>query len=280
MGSNDSYHEDYQVIVKKVKISEHKYVCRCCNNIVVAKGNRLPIRKGIPLPGLLTQVILDKFSNAVPCYRQSQNYSFSKIIYSRQLICDWLMKAADLVSPLLTLIFKEIQSSNYVAVDETPVTLLNIAGKASSGKGYVCVLKQQGNKFNLVYCWVIRSRKQQIISNKLANFNGYLQTDGLNFYFDIKNKVGIIAVCCWAHVRRKFVNIVKLIDDNPNGVAFIVVEKIKQLYAIEEAGKNMLLEDLLQLRQEQAVPILNELKTYLTAFLSPADYTTKNNYFS
>lgn len=263
MGSNDSYHDDYKVIVKKIKISENKYVCRCCNNIVVAKGSKLPIRKGLPLPGLLTQTILDKFSNAVPCYRQSKNYRFSEISYSKQLICDWFMKSADLVSPLLSLIFNKIENSRYIAGDETPITLLNIEGKKSSGKAYVCILKQHGNKFNFVYCWVIKSRKQQIISNKLANFKGYLQTDGLNFYFDIQDQAGVVAVCCWAHVRRKFVSIVKLSDNNPNGVAFIVVEKITKLYEIERIGKNLSLEELLQLRQEKAVPILNELKIYL-----------------
>ena len=66
VGSNDSRHEDYQIVFKKVKIEQAKYACRCCNKIVVAKGSKLPIDKGLPLSGLLAQTILDKFSSAIP----------------------------------------------------------------------------------------------------------------------------------------------------------------------------------------------------------------------
>jgi transposase len=137
VGSNGSHHEDYQIVFKKVKIEQAKYACRCCNKIIVARGSKLPIDKGLPLPGLLAQAVLDKFSSAIPMYRQAQNYGYTGINYSRQQLSNWLSRAADFIEPLYNLIFKEITNSHYLMTDETPVTLLNINGKAPGSKGYM-----------------------------------------------------------------------------------------------------------------------------------------------
>lgn len=264
MGSNDSYHEDYKVVIQKVKISQAKYVCRCCNIITVANGSRLPIRKGTPMPGFLAQIILDKFSAGLPCYRQAQNYGYSDHNYTRQMLCNLGMQAADLLTPLLDLMLLKMLETKYLASDETGLVLLNLEGKKSGGKAYICVLKQAGQKFNFVYCWVIKSRKQGIINDKLKNFKGYLQSDGLNFYFKLKNLSGIKLVNCWAHARRKFIAIIKL-SNMQEGVAYNIVEKIDALYRIEKQAKLLGLDRdvLLELRKKESVPILNELKSSL-----------------
>ena len=263
MGCNNSYHEDYQVIIQKVKISQAKYVCRDCDIIVVANGNRLPIRKGLPMPRLLAQVVLDKFSNGLPCYRQAQNYGYAHHRYTRQMFNNWIMQAAELASPLLNLMLFKMLQSNYLASDETGIVLLNFEGKKPGSKGYMCVLKQHGENFNFVYCWVIRSRKQGVINDKLKHFKGYLQSDGLNFYFKLKNMEGITLTNCWAHARRKFIEIIKLSNTTPEGVASNIVEKIDLLYDIERKTKNLSLAEILKLRKERSVPILAELKIYL-----------------
>jgi transposase len=108
MGSNDSYHEDYKVVIKKIKICKAKYICRDCDVITVANGCILPIRKGLPMPGFLAQVILDKFSNGMPLYRQAQNYGYSSYNYTRQMFNNWVMQAAALLMPLLQLILKKM----------------------------------------------------------------------------------------------------------------------------------------------------------------------------
>ena len=171
----------------------------------------------------------------------------------------WFSRAADLVEPLVNVMFKKILASDYIMVDETTLTLLNMNDKPSGGKGHVCVIKQGGNKFNYVYCWAIDSRKQEVISKKLSNFKGYLQTDGLNFYFLVQTAEGVIALGCWAHVRRKFVEIVNL-SGKEEGIAFEVVLRIRELYAIESRGASLSAKELLEIRKEKALPILNELK--------------------
>lgn len=264
IGSNDSYHEDYKIIIKKVKISQAKYVCRDCNIIKVANGSRLPIRKGTPMPAFLAQVVLDKFSNGLPCYRQAQNYGYAAHNYTRQMFNNWIMQAADLVVPILDVMLLKMLQSKYLAADETGLVILNLEGKNSGGKGYMCVLKQAGEKFNFVYCWVIRSRKQDVINGKLKDFKGYLQTDGLNFYFKLKDILGIKLVNCWAHARRKFIAVIKL-SNKDEGVAFNIVEKIDALYRIERNAKqhNLSANKIFKLRQEGSVAILTELKAYL-----------------
>jgi len=264
VGNNDSHHEDYQIVFKKVKIEQAKYACRCCNKIVVAKGSKLPIDKGLPLPGLLTQTILDKFSSAIPMYRQAQNYGYMGINYSRQQISNWYSRAADLIEPLYNLIFEKIINSNYLMADETTITLLNIKDKEPGSKGYISIIKQGGKGiFNFVYCWVIESRSQEVIDKKLTKFKGNLQVDGLNFYFKILGKAGVIYVACWSHVRRKFTDIIKL-SGKLEGVAFEIVQKIDKLYNIEHRGSKVSKEELLKLRKKEATPILNELKEYLS----------------
>ena len=268
VNSSNSHHEDYQLVFKKVRIEQAKYACRCCNKIITARGSKPPIDKGVPLPGLLTQTILDKFSSAIPMYRQAQNYGYMGIDYSRQQLSNWFSRAADLIEPLYNLIFKEIIGSNYLMPDETTITLLNIKDKDPGSKGHISVIKQGGKGvFNFVYCWAITRRSQGVIENKLTKFKGNLQVDGLNFYFKILEREGITYVACWSHVRRKFTDIIKL-SGKLEGVAFDVVQKIDRLYDIEHRGAKLSKEDLLKLREKEAVPILNELKEYLTNIVS------------
>lgn len=265
IGSNDSYHEDYEVIIRKVKISKAKYICRDCNIIKVATGHRLAIRKGLPMPGFLAQIILDKFSNGLPFYRQAQMYGYFGHTYTRQMLNNWTAIASELLMPLYNLILLKMLQTKYLASDETNLTLLHAPNKETSGIAYVCVLKQFGEKFNFVYCWAINSRKQEEINNVLENFAGYLQTDGLNFYSKLEKIAGIILVKCWAHTRRKFVEVVNLSKNNKDGVAFHVVEKIDLLYKVEKQIKNdnLNIDEAFRLRQEKSKPILLELKKYL-----------------
>lgn len=264
-----SHHEDYQIVVKKVRICQATYACRCCNKIIVARGSKLPIDKGLPLAGLLAQTVLDKFSSAIPMYRQAQNYTYMGISYSRQQISNWFSRAADLIEPLYNLIFQNVINSSYLMADETPITLLNMEGKEGGSKGYISVIKQGGKGvFNFVYCWVIGSRAGKVIEEKLAKFQGNLQVDGLNFYFKILGQAGVKYVACWSHVRRKFTDIIKL-SGKLEGVAFEVVQRIDKLYNIEHRGVGLSKEELLKLRKKEAVGIIKELKKYLTNIITP-----------
>jgi len=263
LSSNDSEHAEYEVILKKVRISREKYVCRECNKIKVAQGSRLPIPKGLPLVGLLTKVILDKFGNGMPFYRQAQNWQYQNVGYSRQQLNGWFARAADLIQPLTSLMYSEMLKSDYLMCDETELLLLN-KEDGKDGKVHMCVMKEGGKAFNFVYCWPIKSRTQEEISNKLKDFRGYLQTDGLNFYFEVQVRDGIIKVNCWAHVRRKFVEIVQLAGDEAiGGLSFEVVKMIDELYRIEREGKELTGKELLRLRNKESRKILQKIKRYL-----------------
>ena len=99
----------------------------------------------------------------------------------------------------------------------------------------------------------------------LKDFKGYLQTDGLNFYSKLEKVAEIILVKCWAHTRRKFVEVVNLSNGNQAGVAFHVVEQIDLLYEVEKQIKNnkYSIDEAYKLRQEKSRPILCELEKYL-----------------
>jgi transposase len=188
--------------------------------------------------------------------------------YSRQMLCQWYARAAYLIAPLVELMFEKILQSDYVMADETTLPMLKIADKESGSNGYMCVIKQGGPGFNLVYCFATSNRKQETISNKLSKFKGHLQTDGLNFYFKLQKQTGVSAVGCWSHARRKFVHIVQL-SGKMEGAAFEVIQKIKKLYVIEKKGKALSAAALYKLRQTKAVPILKELHDYLKQINAP-----------
>lgn len=261
LSSNNSHHTEYEVILKKVKIVQEKYVCSSCSLIKVATGSKLPIPKGLPLAGMLTKVILDKFGNAMPFYRQAQNFNYSGQDYNRQLLNSWFARGANLIEPVVKLLYSEMLKSDYLMCDETGLLLLHKENN-KEGKVHLCVLKEGGKKFNFVYCWPIMSRTQEEINTKLKDFSGHFQTDGLNFYFEVHEKDGIIAVNCWAHVRRKFVDIA-LLAKNKGGIALKVVKLIDKLYKIEQKGKKLNPEKLLKLRKNKSTPILKQLKDYL-----------------
>jgi transposase len=263
LSSNTSEHVEYEVILKKVKISQEKYVCGQCNKIQVAQGSKLPIPKGLPLAGLLTKVILDKFGNGMPFYRQAQNWQYQKVGYSRQQLNGWFARAADLIQPITSLMYREILRTDYLMCDETELLLLN-KEDGKDGKAHMCVMKEGGKAFNFVYCWPIKSRTQEEISNKLKDFRGYLQTDGLNFYYEVQVREGIIKVNCWAHVRRKFVEIAQLAGNESGvGLAFEVVKMIGDLYRIEREGEKLTREKLLRLRNRESKKVLQKIQKYL-----------------
>lgn len=263
LSSNDSHHVEYQFALKKIKIRQEKYVCGSCNKIKVAQGSKLPIPKGLPLAGLLTKVILDKFGNGMPFYRQAQNWQYQNVSYSRQQLNGWFARAADLIRPLTSIMYSEMMKVDYLMCDETGLLLLN-KEDGKDGKVHMCVMKEGGKAFNFVYCWPIKSRTQEEISKKLKDFRGYLQTDGLNFYFEVQVREGIIKVNCWAHVRRKFVEIAQLAGDKAvGGLAFEVVKMIDELYRIEREGKALTGKELLGKRNKESKKILQKIKKYL-----------------
>ncbi len=259
--------EQLEFVPAQVKVLEHvryKYGCRRCEEgVKTAALPPRPVPKSIATPGLLAHVLISKFNDHVPLYRQEPILQRYQITIARSTLCHWALSCGELFQPLIDLVKREIVIKNYLCVDETPVQVLEEDGKVTKSKSYMWVYLTGLPGHRLILYDYQPTRSSTAVNAMLNDFQGYLQTDGYAGYHDLQAKKCIIAVGCWAHVRRKFMDIVKV--NKTEGKAWEAIKAIKQLYAIEkEARENQLSSDKIKvLRQEKAKPIIDAFKNWL-----------------
>lgn len=266
IGEETSEQLDY--IPAQVKVIQHvrnKYACKCCENMVkTAPPPALPIPKSIASPGLLTQVIVSKYDDHLPLYRQAEMWQRLGIDLSRANLSNWMIQVGELLSPLVCLLKQEIVRDAYVRADETPTQVLKQAQPNTSDRAYMWVY-MAGRKVNpsIVYEYQ-PSRKGEHAKAFLTGFQGYLQTDGYKGYTCVTEQPGITAVGCWAHARRKFHEVALLAPKTP-GKASEALLTIKKLYQLEQHARDQELPPgkIKELRQEKAKPILDQFKSWL-----------------
>ena len=175
------------------------------------------------------------------------------------------MGCGALLNPLVALMKQDIVTSGSVQADETGVQVLNEKGRKNTSKSLMWVFKTAGDKNSKILYHYSPSRSADVISSTLEDFEGYLQSDGYTAYTKFaKTKPGkITTLGCWAHARRKFVEITKVAPKK--GIAFGALKAISELYKIERQGKEegLSFEKIQEQRQEKSKPILEELKKFL-----------------
>jgi transposase len=208
--------------------------------IVIAPLPARLIEKGLPGAGLLTQVILSKYEDHLPLYRQAQIYRQRHgVELSRQTLCGWVAAGADWLSPIYREMKAGLLAQNYLQVDETPIRYLDPDIKGKSQPGWLWTYSHpQGD---VIFEWNI-SRSREGPRQFLKDFKGKLQTDGYGVYASLARERNgeLILVGCMAHVRRAFHEAL------PEGrLAAWIVGQIGSLYGVEK-----------QLRQQKAGPQL------------------------
>jgi len=257
--------EQLEYIPAQVKVIEHikaKYSCRDCEEFVkTAQAPKQPIPKSIASPGLLAQTIVSKYADHLPLYRQESIFARIGVEISRATMSNWVFKCAELVSPLVDLLKKQIIESDYVCADETTVQVLE--NSKNSSKDYMWVYMTGSDPKPAVVFEHHPTREGDVAYEFLKSFKGYLQTDGYNGYNLLRNEKYIIALGCWAHVRRKFFEIMKA--SKQTGAAHMAVSYINKLYKIERHAQSEGLDAAATkaLRQEKSIPILKEFKAWL-----------------
>lgn len=254
--------ESYKVI----KYIRPRCVCTNCDNIVQAYAPSKVIDKGIAGPGLLADIFVDKYSNHLPAYRQSQMFARDGIDIPRSTISSWLGQGAKLLEPIADLIREYVISCNQIHGDDTPVKVLNPGtGKTKTGRMWVYVNdgRARGDHTAIAAGYYYSpDRKGARPEEHLKNFSGILHADGYagynNLYISEKNpKATIEEACCWAHVRRKFYDIVAS-NDKAN-IAVSIIEKIGEIYEIESKIRGLDPDIRLQTRKEKSVKLVDEL---------------------
>jgi transposase len=237
-----------------------KYACSCCKEAVVAAAPApAPIPKGLPGPGLLAHVLVSKFVEHLPLYRQQDVLTRHGVFLSRSTLCGWLEQAACLLRPLVELMRSEVLKSYFIQADETPVPVLDPT-RDSTRKGYLWGKLGDAEHPYVVYDYTA-SRSRDGPAAFFKDYRGYLQTDAYSVYESVveQSKGRIIAVGCWAHVRREFFD-ARL---NQPREAHHVLGLIGQLYEIEDEIRGQSAAERLKARQERSVPVLSRLEKYL-----------------
>jgi transposase/vacuolar-type H+-ATPase subunit H len=229
--------------------------------IIVANLPARPIDKGIAGPGLLSNILVEKFVDHLPIYRQIERFKRDKVAISSSTIDGWVTKTAALLTPLYDHLVKLILAQGYLQVDETPIKVLdhqNKKGKTHQGYHWVYNAPMQ-NAIFFDYC---HSRGREGPMRLLKDFKGYLQTDGYGVYEWFARQSGITHIACMAHARRKFEQAL----DYDQEKAGPIMEKIQELYAIERQAREAGLStgQRKELRLDRSLPIMNELGKLMT----------------
>lgn len=217
-----------------------------------------PIEKGIPGSGLLACIIIDKYADHLPLYRQIERFKRNQIILASSTLGEWVSTACALLTPLYECLKLKVLSSDYLQVDETPIKVLDRDKKGKTHRGYYWVYRDPES--GLVFFDYREGRGRDGPTELLKDFKGHLQTDGYNAYeaFDRGN---IKLLHCMAHARRYFE---KSLDNDRLRSEYILTE-IQKLYTVERTAREQSLscEERNTLRQQQSVPVLLELHQWL-----------------
>jgi transposase len=226
--------------------------------IIIADLPTLPIPKGNAGAGLLAHILINKFVDHLPFYRQAQIFKRQDVTIAESTITGWFNASCNLLEPLYQTLKNKITATDYLMADETPLPVLTKDKPGSTHKGYHWVYYDPVNKRVLFDYQKTRGREGP--EEFLKNFSGYLQTDGYTAYTNLKN-TSIILLACMAHARRKFEH---ALDNDPQRAEF-ALSKIQQLYQVETIIREQQLstDDIRAIRHEKALPILLEMETWL-----------------
>jgi transposase len=217
-----------------------------------------PIKKGIPEAGLITKIIIDKYVDHMPEYRQNQHWKREGVYFATSSLNNWTSKACKLIEPLYKVHLERVLSSNYIQADETPIQVLDSEKPGSSHRGYYWLYCSPEQKNVLVDYRPSRGGSGPI--KMLLNYKGWLQTDGYTAYEQFESKQGIKLLGCLAHIRRYFE---KALDENKSE-AEKVLHIIRELYKVEKEARDKKLsaEERKNFREEKATSFVNQLEQW------------------
>ncbi len=228
-------------------------------HILIASLPTLPIPQGNAGPGLLAHLLISKFIDHLPFYRQVQQFKREGVKMAESTISGWFTKSCQLLEPLYECLKEKVQQSDYLHADETPIPVQRSHKKGATHTGYHWVYRSPQE--NIVCFDYQKSRGREGPDDFLKEFKGVLQTDGYAVYENFDRHRDIMLLACMAHARRYFEKAM----DNDQQRACQALKLIQQLYAVEKKAKEeeMDFDQRYELRQEKSIPTLGELHSWL-----------------
>lgn len=254
------------LVIRQVRT---KLSCTKCDCIVQAEAPSRPIARGMAGPGLLAHVLVSKYCDHLPLYRQSEIYARQDVELERSTLADWVGGSAHLLQSLVEALRRYVMAASKLHADDTPVPVLAPGqGKTKTGRlwTYVRDDRPAGDTASpAVWFAYSPDRKGEHPERHLEKFRGTLQADAYAGFNQLYENGRIQQAACWAHVRRKFYD---LEQAHASPVAREALVRIGALYGIEEQIRGRPPEQRREVRRTQAQALLDSLRQWFEATLS------------
>ena len=265
--------EELKVIPAKAVIVEHvtvTYACRPC----AEDGEYTPFKKAVapkPVikgsfasPEAIAHIMTQKFVMGSPLYRQETEWNRNGIMLSRQTMSNWLIRATeDWLEPIYECLRAELLKREVLHADETTLQVLQEPDKTAQSKSYMWLYRTSGDTGNPIVLYDYKPGRHAKYPEKfLEDFTGYLHTDGYDAYHKLPEN--IVVVGCWAHVRRKFDEALKVLPekDRTGSLALLGKRYCDKLFELEREFAGLPPNNRLEKRQDKSKPVLLEFFTW------------------
>jgi transposase len=264
--------EVLEYVPARFKVIRHvrpKAACTGCHKLVQASAPERSIARSLAGPGLLAQVMVSKYCDYLPLYRQSQIYARDGVDLPRSTLADWVRETSRLLSPLVEALRCHTLAGTTLHADDTPVPVLSPGkGRTKTGRLWTYVRDERpakGDAAPSVWFAYSPDRKGQHPGRHLATYQGAVHADGYAGFNRLFESGQRVDVACWAHVRRKFYEIHQA---QVSPLAATALDYIQHLYRVESAIRGRPPDERTRWRRSRAGPILDELFQWLQSTLA------------
>jgi transposase len=255
--------------LRVIRICRPRYGCRACGTIHQAPAPERPIAKGLATPGLLAHVLVSKYCDHLPLYRQSQIFARQGIELDRSTLANWVGGACWWLEPLQARLAEHVFASQTLFADDTPIPVLD-PGRGRTKTGRLWVYARDDRPWNgpdppaAIYLYSPDRKAERPVSH-LASFRGIVQVDGYPGFERLSEGGNIKLAACWAHARRKFYEVHQATG---SPIAAEALRRIAELYAIEATIRGQAAGARRSARQSQSLPRVTNMKVWLETQLS------------
>lgn len=254
-------------IPESFKVVRHvrpKLACVDCERIVQRHAPSRPIARGVAGPGLLAHVLISKYADHLPLYRQQAIYARQGVDLDRSTMADWVGGAAKLLDPLVDALGAHVLAAGKLHADDTPVPVLEPGrGSTRTGRLWTYVRDDRPCGSDAPPAVLFRyspDRKGERPAMHLASFRGVLQADGYGGFEQLYKRGQMVEAACWAHARRKFYDIYVA---HATPLAAEALARIAELYKIEREIRYQKHDERRRVRQARAGPLLADMRGWL-----------------
>ncbi|MET2829193.1 IS66 family transposase [Mesorhizobium shangrilense] len=254
--------------LRVLRIRRPKYGCRACGKIHQAPAPERPIAKGLASAGLLAHVLVSKYCDHLPLYRQSQIFARHGVELNRSTLANWVGGAAWWLEPLRARLAEQVLASSKLFADDTPIPVLDPGrGRTRTGRLWVYARDDRpwgGSDPPAAIYFYSQDRRAERPAVHLARFRGILQVDGYAGFEQLTARGDIVLAACWAHARRKFYDVHQAIA---SPIAEEVLRRIGELYAIEQDARGQPAGDRQRIRLARSRTLVDAMKPWLESQL-------------